>query len=171
MLSTNEKIYGRVKQFTYRTANVRDVFLRVPRDTVRALEDQLAEAAGSSVDKPHCLRGHSRRWGARLHQIQRLHRDIRRLSRRRTLVASTPIHPSINLRTIDEEGSNRHTGHSRSRRSSMPFHRHRSGDIIRTPAQYAPPAVHASPRCRTGCASWHRTARCGGLGEHLLQQA
>jgi hypothetical protein len=50
MSLADEKIKGIVSQYTYRSARVRDVFLRVPRDTVRALEEQLAQAANARVD-------------------------------------------------------------------------------------------------------------------------
>ena len=46
----SDKIHGSVKQFSYRTALVGDVFLSVPRDTVRVLEEQLAEKAGKRLD-------------------------------------------------------------------------------------------------------------------------
>jgi hypothetical protein len=45
-----DKVRGTVKQFTYRTARLGDVFLRVPRDTVDALERQLADKAGVRTD-------------------------------------------------------------------------------------------------------------------------
>lgn len=45
-----DKVRGTIKQYPYRTANVRDAFLRVPRDTVIDLEHQLAEASGARVD-------------------------------------------------------------------------------------------------------------------------
>ena len=46
----HDKIRGKVKQYPYRTARVRDIYLKVPRDTVKPLEEQLAEAASTSID-------------------------------------------------------------------------------------------------------------------------
>jgi len=39
-----------VKQYPYRTAQVEDIFLRVPRDSVKDLERLLAERAGERPD-------------------------------------------------------------------------------------------------------------------------
>lgn len=49
-MPTNDKISGKVKLYSYRTARVGDIFLRIPRDVVRTLEEQLAEAAGTHKD-------------------------------------------------------------------------------------------------------------------------
>lgn len=43
-------VHETVKQYPYRTAKVEDIFLRVPRDSVKDLELQLAEAAGARLD-------------------------------------------------------------------------------------------------------------------------
>lgn len=45
-----EKIPGEVMQYPYRTANVRDVIVRFPREMLRTLEEELATAAGHRMD-------------------------------------------------------------------------------------------------------------------------
>ena len=45
-----DRLDGTVKQYPYRTAIVKEVFMTVPRDSVELLEQQLAELAGVRVD-------------------------------------------------------------------------------------------------------------------------
>lgn len=46
----HDTISGDVKQYSYRTANVRDVLFTIPRNLVRPLEAHLAEKAGVRED-------------------------------------------------------------------------------------------------------------------------
>lgn len=45
-----DTIHGDVKQYPYRSADVRDVLVTVPRKLVEALEEHLAEKAGVRID-------------------------------------------------------------------------------------------------------------------------
>lgn len=45
-----DKIEGAVKQYPYRTAEVEDVLLTLPRVPLQVLEEQLAQAAGTKFD-------------------------------------------------------------------------------------------------------------------------
>ena len=46
----DDKIDGEVKQHTYRSARVSDVFLELPRSACHELEKRLAEASGRDPD-------------------------------------------------------------------------------------------------------------------------
>lgn len=50
MDSREEMIRGTVKQYPYRTASIRDVFLTLPREDLKGLEEQLADVAGTHTD-------------------------------------------------------------------------------------------------------------------------
>lgn len=50
MLMDRIRIEGTVKQYPYRTARVFERFFEIPRDQVRQLEEQLADAAGVRMD-------------------------------------------------------------------------------------------------------------------------
>lgn len=50
MSRATETVRGQVKCFPYRSARVGDTLLTVPRDSVKELEEQLAQKAGVSRD-------------------------------------------------------------------------------------------------------------------------
>lgn len=60
----SEKIDGEVKQHTYRSARVTEVFLELPRDACRDLEDRLAEASGRQKDNHVVYEVKQEGWGS-----------------------------------------------------------------------------------------------------------
>jgi hypothetical protein len=59
-----DKIRGEVKQFPYRTAQVVDVFLELPRKACHDLEEQLAAAARKRPDNHTTYELKQRGWGS-----------------------------------------------------------------------------------------------------------
>ncbi len=59
-----DKIDGEVKQHTYRSAQVTEVFLELPREACHDLEEQLAAAAGKRPDNHVVYEVKQEGWGA-----------------------------------------------------------------------------------------------------------